>query len=161
MDLAQELYSEGLNQGWTRITVWDSDDLPNSIKGDALWINPSLSKNGHGIPPSYHVFHEDAHYPIEFINGDWYWLDWDDDRYLGYWSKPKKKIPQGDKGLGWLGKGSERPTLMPGGSFITLRDRAESGSTQDQEAPVIPAKDDDFVNTNLAQSKALAQEFND
>ena len=48
---------------------------------------------------------------------------------------------------------------MPGGSFTTLRDRAKSGSTQDQEAPVIPAEDNDFVDTNPAQSEALAQEF--
>ena len=48
---------------------------------------------------------------------------------------------------------------MPGGSFTALRGRAESGSTQDQEAPVVPKDDDDFVNTNLAQSEALAREF--
>ena len=93
MDIAQELYNEGLNIGWNRITVRDSDDLPDSIRGDALWINPSLSKNGHNVPASYHVLHEDAYYPIKFINGDWYWLDWDNDQYLGYWSKPRKKIP--------------------------------------------------------------------
>ena len=88
-----------------------------------------------------------------------YWLDWDDDRYLGYWSKPRKKIPQGDKDLGWLGKGSKHPTLMPRGSFTTPRDRAESASTQNQEVPVVPVEDDDFVDTNPAQSEALAQEF--
>ena len=49
MDSAQELYNEGLNQGWNQITVRDSDDLLESIKGDALWINPSLSRNGHDI----------------------------------------------------------------------------------------------------------------
>ena len=48
---------------------------------------------------------------------------------------------------------------MPEGSFTTPRDRAESASTQDQEAPVIPAEDNDFVDTNPAQSEALAQEF--
>ena len=71
MDSAQELYNEGLNTGWNRITVRDSDELPDSIRGDALWINPSLSKNGYNVPASYHVLHEDAYYPIEFINGDW------------------------------------------------------------------------------------------
>ena len=153
MDSAQELYNKGLNQGWNRITVRDSDDLPESIKGDALWINPSLSRNGHNIPASYHALHEGDYYPVEFINGNWYWLDRDNDRYLGYWSKPKIKIPQGDKGLKWLGRESERPTLMPEGSFTTLRGRAESGSTQDQEAPVVPVEDNDFVNTNPAQSE--------
>ena len=50
---------------------------------------------------------------------------------------------------------------MPEGSFTTPRDRAESASTQDQEAPVIPVEDDDFVDTNPAQPEALAQEFGD
>ena len=156
MDSAQELYNEGLNQGWNQITVRDSDDLPESIKKDVLWINPSLSRNGHDIPASYHALHKGDYYPIEFINGDWYWLDWDNDRYLGYWFEPKKKIPHGDKGLGWLGRESEFPTPMPGGSFTTLRNRAESDSTQDQEVPVVPAEDDDFIDTNPAQSEALA-----
>ena len=48
---------------------------------------------------------------------------------------------------------------MPGGSFTTLRGRAESGSTQDQKAPVVPEEDDDFVDTNPAQSEALARKF--
>ena len=159
MDSAQELYNKGLNQGWNQITVQDSDDLPESIKGDTLWINPSLSRNRHNIPASYHALHEGDYYLIEFINGNWYWLDWDYDQYLGYWSELKKKIPHRDKGLEWLERESECPTLMPGGSFTTLRNRAESSSTQDQEVPVVPAEDDDFIDTNLAQSEALAQEF--
>ena len=48
---------------------------------------------------------------------------------------------------------------MSGGSFTTLRARAESGSTQDQEPPVVLEEDDDFVDTNPAQSEALAQNF--
>ena len=48
---------------------------------------------------------------------------------------------------------------MPGESFTTLRNKAESGSTQDQEVPVVPAEDDDFIDTNLAQFETLAQEF--
>ena len=79
MDSEQELYYAGLNSGWNRITIRDSDDLSDSIRGDALWIKPSTSKNGHNILASYHVLHEDLYYPIKFINSDWYWLDWDDD----------------------------------------------------------------------------------
>ena len=48
---------------------------------------------------------------------------------------------------------------MPGGSFTTPRDKAESASTQDQEMPVVPVEDDDFIGTNPAQSEALAQKF--
>ena len=161
MDSAQELFNDQLMKGWTRVTVQDKDDLPDRIRGDALWIKPSLSINGNQIPASYHALHNNEYYPIEFVNGEWYWLDWDDGQYLGYWFEPGKIIPQGDKGLGWLGKGAEFPILTLGGSFTTPRDRAESASTQAQEEPVAPVEDEDFVDTNPAQSEALAQEFGD
>ena len=70
MDSAQELYNVGLNSGWNRITIWDNDDLSNSIKRDMLWIKPFMSKNEHDILASYHALYKNSYYPIEFINGD-------------------------------------------------------------------------------------------
>ena len=73
----QGLYEEHLQTDITWAPVWKEDDLPNEIRGTAFWFFPEKSKNGHDIPPSYHVTYEATLYPVEFINERWYWIDWD------------------------------------------------------------------------------------
>ena len=120
-----------------------------------------LPRNGHDIPPSYHVAYEATLYPVEFINERWYWIDWDDgEKHTRYWTQLDRQLPQGAYGLGWVGKVPKVVTPKPGGSFTEARAHAESSSTQDQGEPTGPPKDDDFVDTNPAQTEELAKEFN-
>ena len=136
------------------------DDLSDEIRGTAVWFFPSKSPNGHDIPPSYHVAYEGVLYPVEFINERWYWINWDDgDKHTGYWTQLDRQLPQGAYGLGWVGRVPEAVTPKPGGSFTEARARAESSSTQDQGEPTAAPEDDDFVDTNPAQTEELAKEF--
>ena len=67
-----------------------TNDLPDEITGSrAIWYAPKESPNGHNIPPSYHAEIQGKPAPIEFINNQWYIIDWDDRKHLGYWVFPK------------------------------------------------------------------------
>ena len=52
MDSAQELYNEGLNQGWNQITVRDSDDLPESIRETRCGLTPLCPKTDTTYQPA-------------------------------------------------------------------------------------------------------------
>ena len=156
----QGLYEEHLKTDITRAPVWTEDDLPDEIWGTAIWFFSEKSKNGHGLPPSYHVTYEATLYPVKFINERWYWIDWDDgDKHTRYWTQPDRQLPQGAYGLGWIGRIPEVVTPKPGGSFTEARACAESSSTQNQGEPAGQPEDDDFIDTNPAQTEELAKEF--
>ena len=81
----QGLYEECLQTDITQAPVRKEDDLPDEIQGTMIWFFLEKSKNGHNIPPSYHVAYEATFYPVEFINECWYWIDWDDgDKHTEY-----------------------------------------------------------------------------
>ena len=98
-----------------RVDPHSGPDLPEFITGTgALWVQPDKTANGNIPPPSYHVEYQGSWHPLEFVNGSWYWLEWDDDEYLGYWVKKASKIEQGHYNLGWGTKEIEieTPTRM-------------------------------------------------
>ena len=66
-----------------------------------------MDKNGNIPPPSYHCFYENGWFPLELINEQWYWLNWDSNlKFLGYWVKKKDAIDKGYYGL-------EHPDMEP------------------------------------------------
>ncbi len=147
------------HMGMWRITPWDNPDLPNTITGAAIWITPSTNAKGNTPPPSYHILHNETYHPVEFINKAWHFINWDDRKYLGYWITPKHKIEPGTYQLGWLGSVAEAITPWgPGTSFVQIKERAESGSTQPKEASLITKEEeDDPVDRNPSQTEALAE----
>ena len=81
------LYEDRLKTDLAWAPVRKEDDLPDEIRGTAVWFFPNKLPNGHDIPLSYHVAYEAVLYPVEFINERWYWIDWDDgDKHTGYWA---------------------------------------------------------------------------
>ena len=154
------LYEECLKTDIAWAPVWMEDDLPDEIWGTVIWFFPDKSKNGHDLPPSYHVAYEGTLYSVEFINKHWYWIDWDDgDKHTGYWTQPDRQLSQEAYGFRWIGRIPEVVIPKPGGSFTEARVHIESSSTQDQGKPAGPPKDDDFVDTNPAQTEELAKKF--
>src|SRR5882757_2320800 len=136
-------------------------NLPSEITGKgAFWFQPGPDGLGNELPPSYHVQHEDQLYPIEFINRQWYRLEWDaSPKFKGYWTKVESGIPEGDYQLGWLGNTLEAktPTIT-----TQYRDRAESSSTQPEKEASSPEKEDkNPMDINPARTELLAQEFAD
>jgi hypothetical protein len=131
-------------------------DLPTWIIGSAEWKNPTASPKGRTRPPSYHVILDNVWYPVEYINREWHHLEWDDlDKHTGYWSSPKMLIKQGDYGLGWLTKPMDEartPTDLP-----SIRDRAESSSTQPEEPRNEDDPEEDPMDKNPEQTEALAE----
>ena len=71
-------------------------DLPDFITGTAFWRTPDDK------PPSYHVGGYTpqgnwAELPIEFVNNEWYALEWEDN---SYWISETTIIAKGLEGLG-------------------------------------------------------------
>jgi len=164
MTTYQDLYHALIEAGLGRIEVRKEDDLPDHIKGGAVWLQPDARPSGTIPPPSYHTLHGDLYHPVEFTNNHWYWLEWDDShKHLGYWSKASSRIDRGQYHLGWKGRQSSATTPIPASrpSFTTPRERAKSASTQPQEETQKPEGDDDFIDTNPAQTAALASHFAD
>src|SRR5258708_39744119 len=125
------------------------------------WIKPNETPNGNIPPPSYHVEYQGIWDPLEFINGTWYWLEWDDDEYLGYWVKKALRIEQGHYSLGWGTKEIEieMPTHMT--EISKAQERAESGSTQPSNQDSLSSGEDDPVDKNPALTEKLAAIFED
>jgi hypothetical protein len=164
MTTFQDLYSATLEGGLARVKTRPTPDLPDSITDTAVWMQPEVAASGTIPPPTYHALSNGYYYPVEFVNSNWHWLEWDDEpQFLGYWSRPTKRITQGTYGLGWLGRAVEAPTpkAMAGPSFSTARERAESASTQPQGEQREPPDDEDFVDTNPVQTQELAEQFED
>ena len=134
-------------------------DLPNSVKGAALWLKLTANARGNIPPASYHVLHDGMYHPIEFVNNAWYFINWDDGKFLGYWVSPDHRIEAGSYQLGWLGAATEAETLCGSASFMQIRERAESESTQPKETSLVSHKgdDNDLVDHNPEQTKALAE----
>jgi hypothetical protein len=160
----QELYVATLEAGLGKITVRTEPDLPDSIVGAAVWLQPEAKPSGNIPPPTYHALHENYYNPVEFVNGSWYWLEWDENpKFKGYWSRTTNKIDRGQYHLGWKGRRAEATTPRPsvGPSFMVPRVRAESASTQPQEEAQISPGDDNPIDTNPAQTEMLASHFTD
>ena len=147
-------------KGARRITPRTKPDLPEEItESRAFWKNPGKSPKNHDIPPSYHVFHNNEDTPIEFLNNEWCYIQWDDDKFLGYWVFPSQTIEQGKHNLGWLGNIIETQTPT---SLIQFRERAESGSTcseQHEESREEEPDGEDPMDKNPEQTERLAQTF--
>jgi hypothetical protein len=148
----------GITKGNRRINPRRKPDLPERIKGSAIWWIPDPSPNGHMIPPSYHIQYKDTLHPVEFINQQWYFIDWDDDQFKGFWVRPGQVISQGGYGLGWEGRIIEAETPRgPGPSFTQIRDRAESASTQAEAvAGAWAEEEEDPMDNNPEQTEELA-----
>ena len=133
-----------------------TNDLPEEITGSgAVWYSPGKSPTNHKIPPSYHVKIGSKATPIEFINNQWYPIDWDDGKYLGYWVFPDQKFQIGKHHLGWQGNilKSKTPTT-------TYRERAESRSTHSEKASERDVGEEaDPMDNNPKQTECLAQSF--
>ena len=87
-----------------RIQPRNTNDLPEEItESGAVWFDPGKSPTRHKIPPSYYVEIANKLTVIEFINNQWYLINWDDGKYLGYWVFPDQKFQQGAHNLEWLG----------------------------------------------------------
>src|SRR6201990_563856 len=149
-------------KGLKKITPQTKDDLPEEIKGQATWRSSAASLTGKAIPPSYYIQKEEqVYYPIELINQNWYFIEWDDNEsYYGYWVRFEDAIPQGKYGLGWPGNPAEAKTPVAGSSMF--RERAESGSTQPE--PISGAESDqssdaDPMDNNPATTEQLASMF--
>src|SRR5882762_8972679 len=158
----QELHIATLEAGLGRVTVRTEPDLPDSIVGAAVWLQPDAKASGDIPPPTYHALHENYYNPVEFINDSWFWLEWDENpKFRGYWSRTSNKIDRGQYHLGWKGRKAEAVTPRPisGPSFSTPRERAESASTQLQEEAQNIPEDDDFIDRNPEQTAALASQF--
>jgi hypothetical protein len=147
-------------KGARRITPHTKPDLPEEITGSgAFWKNPGKSPKDHDIPPSYHVFHNNEDTPIEFLNNEWCYIQWDDDKFLEYWVFPSQTIEQGKHNLGWIGNIIETQTPT---SLIQFRERAESGSTrskQHEESREEEPEGEDPMDKNPEQTERLAQTF--
>src|SRR6266403_951054 len=147
------------HMGMQQITPQKNPDLPNTIMGAAIWITPSTNAKGNTPPPSYHILHNDTYHPVEFVNNTWHFIDWDDGKYLGYWITPKHRIEPGTYQLGWLGNITEGTTPRgPGTSFVQIRERAESASTQPKEvSPIAKEEEDNLVDRDPIQTEALVE----
>ena len=71
-----------------------TDDLPAHIKGRAFWKNSDHLGKGQ----YYIVTADSTHLLIEFINHNWYLLQWTNGRYT---TKQTWKITRGDYETGW------------------------------------------------------------
>ena len=50
------------------------DDLPETIRGEAEWVNYT-----HTLASRYKIRGlEEEHLPVEYINYNWYWINWED-----------------------------------------------------------------------------------
>ena len=135
----------------------DEPDLPEEVVGTAFWVKPGPSQNGHEVPPSYHVKIDEQYYPIEFVNKQWHYLEWDDSpRHTGYWVRPTKAIKHGDLGLGFIGEPTEAKTPTNLGQ---IRERAESSSTQPVEEEKPEEEEEDAMDKNPQRTEALAEDL--
>jgi len=78
---------------YRRIDPQDTADLPPRVVGAAIWKRAVASETGKRIPASYTVGVDGQFYPVEFINQQWYFIEWDDSaEYQGYWVQPSKAV---------------------------------------------------------------------
>ena len=136
-------------------------DLPANIAGQAEWMQLDASPNNRRIPPSYHAINaHGVYYPVEYVNNQWYWIEWDDsDDYFGYWIHAQGRMAEGEAGLGWDGWAYDIPTsqAIQGLSFVEAREWAESSSTQPVVSDEGNFEDDDYpVDKDPAHTAALA-----
>ena len=87
-----------LTKPFKRIEPRRRPDLPDHITGTAFWRTPEDTSK----PPSYHVGGYTpqgtwTELPIEFINNEWYALEWEDS---SYWVSETTVIAKGLEGLG-------------------------------------------------------------
>ena len=131
-------------------------DLPARLTGSGLqWMSPPDHLENYAPPQSYQLMFEGKYHPLEFINGRWFFINWDDsDEFHGYWTGNNYLIEKGHYGLGW--DEEEAPTPRPGPSFSEARGRAESGSTQPAEEPRDVSEDEDPVDRDPELTAALA-----
>jgi hypothetical protein len=77
-----------------RITPYDKADLPEEItRSGAFWKDPGKSLKNHDILPSYYILYKGKNTPIEFFNNKWCYMQWDDNKFLGYWVFPSQTKP--------------------------------------------------------------------
>jgi len=137
-------------------------DLPKFITGSgAQWVQPGTTAKGNILPPSYHVEYQGSWHPLEFVNGEWYWLKWDDNEYLGYWVKKASKIEQEHYKLGWGTREIEIKTPKCMIEISKAQERAESGSTQPSNQDSSSSGKDDPVDKNPVLTEKLAAIFED
>jgi hypothetical protein len=75
------------------ITPYKKANLLEEItKSGAFWFAPTKSKNNYDIPLLYHVILKGQEEPMEFINNKWYFIQWNNNKYKGYWLFPSQKI---------------------------------------------------------------------
>ena len=145
-----------------RVNPCSGPDLPEFITGPgAQWVQPERTAKGNIPPPSYHVEYQGSWHPLEFVNGEWYWLEWDDDEYLGYWVKKASRIEQGHYKLGWGTKEIEIETPTRMTEISKAREHAESGSTQPSNQDSSSSGEDDPVDKNPVLTERLAAIFED
>ena len=149
----EDLWEHGSTR---RIQPRKTNDLPEEITGSgAVWYDPGNSPSGHKIPPSYHTEIGNKATVIEFLNNQWYPIDWDDGKYLGYWVFPDQKFKVGEHRLGWL-----RNVLESKTPTTTYRERVESGSTHSEKASERNIEEEaDPMDNNPEQTERLAQSF--
>ncbi len=124
-------------------------------------MQPDKTTNGNISPPSYHVKYQGSWHPLEFVNRSWYWLEWDDDEYLGYWVKKASKIEQGHYNIGWGTKEIEIETLTRLTEISKAWEWAELGSTQPSNKDFSSPGEDNPVNKNPGLHEKLAAIFED
>jgi len=111
-------------------------------------VQPDKTTNGNISPPSYHVKYQGSWHPLEFVNRSWYWLEWDDDEYLGYWVKKASKIEQGHYNLGSGTREIEIETPTRTTEISKAQEWAELGSTQPSNQDSSSSGEDDPVDKN-------------
>ena len=147
-------------KGARHITPRMKPDLPEEIIGSGVfWKDLGKSPKNYDIPPTYHIVYKGEDTLIEFFNNKWCYLQWDDDKFLGYWVFPSQTIEQGKHNLGWLGNtiGTQTPT-----SLIQFRECTESGSThseQYEDSQEEELEGEDPMDMNPEQTERLAQTF--
>jgi hypothetical protein len=143
-----------------RITPCTKPDLLEEITGSgAFWKDPGESPINHDIPPSYHIVYKGEDTLIKFFNNEWCYMQWDDNKFLGYWVFPSQNIKQGKHNLGWLGNTIRTQTPT---SLIQFRKHAESGSMcseQHEDLQEEEPEGEDPMDMNPEQTKKLAQTF--
>jgi len=129
-------------------------DLPLWITGSAQWKQPPNDNQGNTPFSSYHCFCENGWFPLELINEQWYWLEWDSDpKYLGYWVKKKDAINKGYYDLGHPDMEPPTPTQTQLEESAKAQQCAESTSTQPSEQRSLMSSDDNPVDKDLVQTE--------
>jgi len=154
MAFSYVMKSVEFNNDIKKVNPRKEPDLPQWITGSAQWKQPPNDQQGNTPPPSYHCFYENGWFPLELINEQWYWLEWDSNpKYLGYWVKKKDAIAKGYYDLGHPDMEPPTPTQTQLEESAKARQRVESASTQPSEQRSPISSNDDPVDKDPIRTK--------